>query len=287
MRETFIDAGGIRTRYWEAGSGPPLVLVHGGHFGRHAFSDEWDLAIERLARRFRVLAPDKIGNGHTDNPKRDEDYVIGATVGHLRDFMTALGLDRASVVGHSRGGYCVTRLALESPERVAGLVIVSSATLMIPPNPIYRQWDAKAAAITDERARTRFLLTSNSCEAAHVSESLIDRLLAAQNLPKTREADRKMKDGLFASFSADLVERQKETHAMIRAGRLKAPTLIVWGFNDPSAAWKPIGQDCVDLVMSSHRDTRVHVINRAGHYVHREQPDGFAAAVGDFAARLG
>ena len=63
-----------------------------------------------------MLAIDKIGCGFTDNPPTDADYVIGSVVQHGIDFLAALGIERAHLVGHSRGGYAVARIALERPD---------------------------------------------------------------------------------------------------------------------------------------------------------------------------
>ena len=78
--EQFIDVNGIRTRYFEKGVGPTVVLFHGGHFGSHDAADcaeDWSLNFDGLAERFHVYAVDKIGQGFTDNPQRDEDYTMG------------------------------------------------------------------------------------------------------------------------------------------------------------------------------------------------------------------
>jgi pimeloyl-ACP methyl ester carboxylesterase len=286
MAETrFVDVKGVRTRYFLAGKGEPLILVHGGHFGRKSSAQDWDLNIDPLAERFCVYALDKIGQGHSDNPASDSEYVIGRTVSHLRDFVAALGIGPAHFAGHSRGGYTVTRLAIESPELVKSLTIVSSASLMIPPNPIYREWDRCAKAIENRRDRLRYLVVANSWGQAHITESFLDGLEEMDSHPKCRVAQAKMDAGLFAKFAADLVERQREVHEAVRGGAIKAPTLVAWGYNDPSARFDPIGVDALRLLLPSVPQCEVHVLNQAGHYVYREQPDGFNAALAGFVAR--
>jgi 2-hydroxy-6-oxo-6-(2'-carboxyphenyl)-hexa-2,4-dienoate hydrolase len=72
--ERFIDVDGIRTRYFDKGSGEVLVLFHGSHLGTNDACEsalDWELNFDRLAEWFRVIAVDKLGQGHTDNPKRD------------------------------------------------------------------------------------------------------------------------------------------------------------------------------------------------------------------------
>src|SRR5262245_29629646 len=68
--EKFVDVDGIRTRYFEKGSGPVIVLFHGGHFGSHDAADcadDWSLNFDDLSRWFHIFAVDKIGQGFTDN----------------------------------------------------------------------------------------------------------------------------------------------------------------------------------------------------------------------------
>ncbi len=126
----FVDVKGVRTRYIEAGSGEPLVLYHGAEFPHSATNAEvWGLNIEGLAKSFHVFAVDKLGHGYTDNPKTDQDYTFGAVGRHGYDFLQALGLGPANLVGHSRGGYLVTRIALEHPEAVKNIVIVDSNSI--------------------------------------------------------------------------------------------------------------------------------------------------------------
>jgi pimeloyl-ACP methyl ester carboxylesterase len=90
--EKFIDVNGIRTRYFEKGAGPIVVLFHGGHFGSHDAADcaeDWNLNFDGLAQWFHVYAVDKIGQGYTDNPKRDEDYTMATVVQHAYGFESA------------------------------------------------------------------------------------------------------------------------------------------------------------------------------------------------------
>ena len=292
MEEKYVDVRGIRTRYLEAGTGEPLMLVHGGHFGDISGANTWEPVIDRFAAEsFHVFAIDKIGQGYTDNPKRDEEYVIGTTVQHAYDFLNTMKISGAHVAGISRGGYTVCRLALEHPEVVKTLIIIDSATLMIPPNPFYDEVNKEAALIEDLRERLRFQTANNSFRSEHITEDYVERQVKMEALPKRKEAEAKMRrfpspgktnGGLFLQFKEDLIAKQKETHEWIRAGRIKAPTLIVWGFNDPSAKFDPIGLDTIRLILPSTTNSQVHILNEAGHPCYREQPKAFVAAVTSF-----
>ena len=97
----FFTAGGIETRYYEAGAGEPLVLLHGGQYGAVSAScaEDWEPVFDGLARRFRVIALDMLGQGFTANPRTDDAYVIGSTVGHVVAFMDRLGIEKAHLAG--------------------------------------------------------------------------------------------------------------------------------------------------------------------------------------------
>jgi len=285
MREDYLVVNGVRTRYLEAGHGTPLLLIHGGNFGKEESANDWDTNIEDLGATFHVYAPDKIGCGFTDNPKRDTEFVIGTTVQHAYDFLEAMKIRETHVAGHSRGGYVATRLALEHPEMVKTLTIVDSSTLMTPPNPQYNLWEKEAAKIPDLRQRVRYLVTVNSYSGAHVTDDFVDLMVRIVTLPKSREAVTKMEGGLKHQFREDLVGKQKDTHERIRAGGLKCPTRVVWGFNDPSATMERCGIPCMNLVLPSVPKSEMHILNHAGHFSFREQPTAFNRGLIDFIGR--
>ncbi len=282
MEEKYIEVNGIRTRYLEAGAGEPLLLVHGGHFGMNDSANDWDTVIDGFARDFHVIAPDKIGLGFSDNPRRDRDYLMKTMVQHVYDFLCTVGIDRSHVVGHSRGSYAVIRLALEHPEAVNTLTIVDCGTLVLARNPIYDQWEAEAALIPDKRERTRYSWAANSFSPAHITDDLLDRLLTIDGLPKSQEAVEKMKAGLMQQFKEDLAVEQKETQERIKKGEIKVPTLIAWGYNDPSAKLDPMGYTVLRLFFESTPKCEMHILNQAGHWSFREQPESFVTVVAGF-----
>ena len=238
--------------------------------------------IDIFAKTFHVFAIDRIGSGFTDNPKSDEEYVIGTTVQHIYDFLDTLQIDSCNLVGHSRGGYAVCRLTLEHPEIVKTLVIVASATLMGFPNPIYSEWNRLAALIIDIRDRHRYLAAANSFGNEHITDAFVDVMVEIATLPKSQEAATKMKVKLGLQFLKDLEAKQKETREWLLAGKLKRPTLIVWGFNDPSANFDPVGLSTLQLILPLVPRSEMHILNQAGHYCFREQPNAFVATVTNF-----
>jgi len=131
----FVDAGGIRTHYFDEGAGPVMILMHGGGAGADAYGN-WRGCIPVFAKQFRVIAPDMVGFGHSDKPSPD-DYLYDqpGRNKHLLDFLDALGIKRAHFVGNSMGGATCIGVALERPDVVERLVLMGSAGLPIPPKP--------------------------------------------------------------------------------------------------------------------------------------------------------
>ena len=153
----FVKVGGISTRYFEAGTGPPLVLVHGGQMGSTYNAYHWSLNFDDLAQRFHVYALDKLGQGFTDNPGADADYTMAAAIQHVHDFLRALSIEDAVLVGHSRGALPAIRVAVEDPRRVSVLVILDSNTLPpddpSTPTDFYQRLDAEPPASDEEYVR--------------------------------------------------------------------------------------------------------------------------------------
>jgi pimeloyl-ACP methyl ester carboxylesterase len=114
---------GDRIAYRLAGSGPPLVLIH----GITSSSATWVRVIPSLARNYTVIAPDLIGHGASDKPRGD--YSLGAHASSIRDLLVALGHERASIVGHSLGGGIAMQFSYQFPERCERLALVDSGGL--------------------------------------------------------------------------------------------------------------------------------------------------------------
>lgn len=127
----FVELRGIRTHYVEAGArnAPPLVLLHGGGAGADSIGN-WRYALPLLACDFRVIALDLVGFGRTDKPDpAGYAYSQHERNAHLAEFLTALGLSPAILVGNSMGGATALGVAMEQPELVRALVLMGSAGL--------------------------------------------------------------------------------------------------------------------------------------------------------------
>ncbi len=281
----YVDVEGIRTRYFEKGQGETVVLFHGGNFGSHDAADcaaDWDLNFCGLASWFHVYAVDKLGQGYTDNPRTDEDYTIAAVVKHAYGFLQAMGLKYVHLVGHSRGGYLVARLTLEHPELVKSCIIVDSNTLApgVGRNEIVM---ANPPQPRLSKQSQRWILERYSFSYDHITEEWVEALTRIAMLPKYQEAVVKMESaGLKTTlFLPHLAKQKEETLGRIRDGQLRTPTLVIWGYNDPTATLNQ-GQALFDLIASSEPRSQMHIFNQAGHFTYREHPKKFNDVVRSF-----
>lgn len=129
VKSDYVEAGAYRLHYFEAGSGTPLVLVH----GLGARGEDWQNMIPAMAvRGYHVYAPDLPGYGRS--PRPDASYTISMEEAAAVDFMQSMHLTHADVGGWSMGGWVSMKLALDHPELVNRLVVYDSAGIYFPAN---------------------------------------------------------------------------------------------------------------------------------------------------------
>ena len=159
LRLRHIRIHGHDVGYRMAGEGPGLVLVH----GLTGSSTTWREVMPALTERFTVLAPDLLGHGESAKPRGD--YSLGAFASGVRDLMVALGMERATVVGHSLGGGVAARLGFRSSVRGAE---------------VWRSY----TGLTEIRGRTAFVHTVRSViDVTGQRVSARDRLYLAEEIP--------------------------------------------------------------------------------------------------------
>lgn len=126
FRQDYIDAGGIRTRYVQAGpaGAPTVIMLHGTAGTWEGFCAN----IPAHAEHFNCYAIDMVGSGFSDKP--DVDYEIPVYVAHVRNFMKAVGLTKASLIGVSLGAWIASKLAIDHPEMVDKIVLLAASGLL-------------------------------------------------------------------------------------------------------------------------------------------------------------
>jgi 2-hydroxy-6-oxonona-2,4-dienedioate hydrolase len=274
----WIDVGGIKTRYFEAGEGPPLLLVTGGNFGAGdaaSIVETWDRNFLGLANEFRVIAVDKLGQGHTDNPSSDEAYTMDAVVHHLAGFLGALQVGPTHLVGQSRGAMAACCLTLWYPHLVQSCTLVNTSTLApgIGLNEVFLGGTPHPHFTRDGQ---RWVFERCEVDKRLVDDHFLDEAEHVFALPKYLRSVQKMEDeGLKARlFVPRLRQLKSDTLQRLANGGMGRPTQVVWGTQDHTASVDR-GMDLFHIIARRERNATMHVFNRAGHHPYREHPAQF------------
>jgi 2-hydroxy-6-oxonona-2,4-dienedioate hydrolase len=283
--EKWVDVDGIRTRYFDQGEGERIVFVHGVQMGATDGSSSartWDQNFQVLSRSFNAISLDRLGQGYTDNPVSDADYTMHASVQHVIAVLDRLGKKPYHLVGHSRGGYIVTRIAMERSDLVKTSTCVSSGTLS--PGATRTETATRSRPQPEhDRESIRWYLERYSYNPMIVTDSWIEDSRAIACLDKTKEAASRMRGGglLKAQFAPQLYRQRAETHRWLIEQGMPCPTLIVWGRNDPGAHLDA-GLRLIEMFMQRQKRTEWRLFNRSGHFVFREHPKSFNRLLHDF-----
>jgi pimeloyl-ACP methyl ester carboxylesterase len=216
---TFVEVDGVTLHYRDVGSGSPVVLVHG--FG--ASLESWRAVQDALARTHRVIAVDLKGFGWSSRP--DGDYSPPAEASLVWGVVDALGVaGPVAIAGHSWGSSVVLAMALERPDRVARLVLVS-AYVYDEQVPSFFRWaqqggmgDALFSLYYDERMEERVALAYH--DDRFVTQAKVDAV----------EAEMRRPGSTAAALAA--ARGQRYDALASRYGAVKAPVLVLWGEDD-------------------------------------------------------
>ncbi len=303
----FVDVDGVRTGYFEGGTGEAMVLVHGGGFGSTAhYSNNWRSIFDYLAAHFHVYAVDKLGQGHTDNPQRDADYSMMAVTQHIYRFMETVGIQKVHLVGHSRGALPAVRLAVDHPDMIQTLILFDSNTLAPDdPNVPRRRAPAATQRPAPPPVPTQESIRQFWSSLSHRQEFITDEFVEAEfqisQLPKFREATEKMASlaAEWAQLNPEKIkenprirgrwwydEMKRETFVRLKAGRFNKPTLIIWGFNDPGASYT-LGITLYEIFSAVVDRTELHLFNQCMHYGFLEYPREFSDVMVSFIRNAG
>lgn len=271
-----IDLHGHRAVYRTAGSGPPVVLIHGMiNSSRH-----WEAVARRLAGSHRVIAPDLIGHGDSATPRGD--YSLGAHAASIRDLLAALGVESATIVGHSLGGGVAMQFFYQFPQRTERLVLISSGGLGQEVSPLLR-----GAAVPGSAALLRLATRPRLVGALAAGGSnlrargnsggvylqAIARALGPLQEPGSQRA-------FLQTLRAVIDIHGQRVSARDRLYLLgEMPTLIVWGGRDRTIPSRH-GEEAAEAIPNCRFET----LPRAAHFPNIEDPEALAAVLGDFLA---
>jgi pimeloyl-ACP methyl ester carboxylesterase len=274
----FVELDGLRLHLAEAGAGPPLLLLHG--WPQHWWC--WRHLIPRLAKQYRVLAPDLRGFGWSDAPVGD--YAKCTFAADILALLDLEGLDRVKVIGHDWGGYTAFLLALSHPERVERLLALD----ITPPwpgrlgprqlaLPLLASYQALLATpILGQRLLTgsphfvRALIRAGSGPAAHWTAQELDVYAdVLRDRARARASSACYRTFLTRELAGHI------GHVGHEPSRLRVPSLLLMG-----------SRSAIQLILdpAPEANLRIETIRGAGHFLPEEAPTEVLALAEDWFA---
>lgn len=272
----YAEIDGVTVAYVDSGgSGRPLVFVH----GLSSYTGFWEKQIPAFAALgYRVIALDLPGYGASDRPDAPCDPPWYAGV--VRGLMDHLGLEQATILGHSMGGQIALTLALDAPERVSRLVLSAPAgfeRFSVGERDWMRAyWHERRALEADEDA-----VYANFRMNFAAWDEGVERLVSE----RVRMAGTPAFAGTSVAVSRSVVG-MLEHPVLERLGEIRAPTLIVFGQDDrliPNPVFHGGSTErFAREAASAIPGAALEMISGAGHMVHHDRAEAFNAVVSDW-----
>jgi len=268
-----IKAGEIELAIAEAGTGGrPLLLLHGFTGAKEDFT-EW---LEPLAGcGWHVVAPDLRGHGESSKPASEDAYSLAIMAGDAFALADALSWSRFVLLGHSMGGMVAQVMALSSPERLDGLVLMDTA-----PGPLEGVDTSEAeAVIAIARERGIDALADILAKRDSPLDSEAHKRLLAQRPGYAEFGERKLRASspyLYASMVPQMVRHQTNRLAALATLDASLPVLVIVGEQDTPF------QAPSERMARAIPGARLSVIGDAGHSPQFENPEGWWDALSKF-----
>ena len=263
----FVRIGSQNIRYIDAGTGTPLVFIHG--FGSSIFS--WRKNLDPLSKHLRVCALDLPGFGYSDKPL-NADYTIDAYADFIIQFMDKMRIKKAVLVGHSLGGGIALLTSLKYPSRVQSLILLDTEAYPIKPPLMLTVAKLPGIRSVIHRAIGEWVIRI-SLKRSYDDHTLItDRLVDEYYRPFLTENGKIVPIKVLQAMD---FEKLKELPRRYRRIRKKA--LIIWGKEDRISR--------IHLAHKLKKDLRnsiLMIIPASGHLVQEEKPEVVNRAILNF-----
>jgi 2-hydroxy-6-oxonona-2,4-dienedioate hydrolase len=263
----FYDAAGVRTRSIEAGTGYPVIMLHG--VGGHA--EAFARNVVPLAAKFNARTIDYYGHGLTDFGTLP--FSKDAFVKHLIDFMDAAGIERAHLIGESLGGWIALWTAIEHPDRVGKVIYTVGAYIKVP---VGEATAAKTAAGMAELKRLSMQFVDDPTR-----ENVHKRLRWLFHKPD-REITPELVDLRWALYqkrlnmptSAVTIGSSADELTPEVLARIPCPVLFLWTDHNPTQQI-----EAAEKAMTYVRDAEFALIEDSAHWPQWEHPEEFNRVV--------
>jgi len=260
-----VQTGMFTTNYHDQGNGDPVVMLHGSGPGVSAWAN-WNKVMPILAAKYRILAPDMAGFGFTER-KEGVVYNMDTWVKQTIDFMDAMKVDKASLVGNSFGGALALAIAVKYPERVNKLVLMGSMGVSFP----ITYGLAKIWGYTPSFENMKELLDIFAYDRSIVNDDLAMMRYESSKKPGFQESFSSM----FPAPRQEGVEKMAANEIYLR--NIKNETLIVHGRED-----QVIPTETSYRLINMLENAELHIFGKCGHWTQIEKAQKFADLVINF-----
>jgi 4,5:9,10-diseco-3-hydroxy-5,9,17-trioxoandrosta-1(10),2-diene-4-oate hydrolase len=269
-----VDVGGFRLHFYEAGDGPPVVMLHGGGPGASAWGN-FGRNLPVFAEHYRTLLVDQPGFGDSDRPEITTQYFI-FSADALLGLLDKLGIERAHLVGNSLGGGTAVRFALRHPDRAGRLVLMAPGGLnlnVFSPDPTegIKRLYAFAAPPGPSKEKLADFLRTLVFDPSMITDELVDERLQHASAPESLRA--------MASMGASFTRPETFEEGLLwrEVYRLRQRVLLIWGREDRV---NPLDGALAALKLIPRAE--LHVFGRCGHWAQLERFDEFNRLTMDF-----
>ena len=261
-----VDAPGYRIHYNEAGTGDPVIFLHGSGPGATSYSN-FVQNFEHFARDYRVLLMDQPGYGKTDQVKNPG---ASANARCVKDLMDTLGIEKASIVGNSMGGMTAMTFAVDYPERLDKMVMLGSPGSLS--GWLFATWPSEGIKARDESFRNpsiesiRKFIEIMVYDASFLTEELLQQRYEAMLATKDnmQTLDQAARSGGARDLSAEIP-------------KIAAPTLLLHGRDD-----RVVPFEGSVALLGRMQNARLVAFNKCGHWVQYEKASEFNWIVSGF-----
>lgn len=265
-----IQTKNWKLRYYEAGEGHPLILIHGSGPGATGWSN-FSGNIEALAKHFHVYALDMPGWGDSQACTKETLDHTGATI----EFMDALGIEKAALVGNSMGGIVTLSVAVEHPHRVSHVVTMGSGSSPMPK--LFSAGDGPTEGL--KYLQQAYRTPTPEAMMALVNIMVFDKTFATPELCKARSDAAMGRPDHLENFLGMLAKGGpiNQWAPMERLMQMQIPALLIHGRDDRVVPYEH------SLILCAHiPNSRLVLMNRCGHWAMIEHAAEFNRLVTDF-----
>jgi len=276
LTEHTITVGGRKIFVAEAGTGPAVMLLHGGGPGASGVSN-YSRNIDALAKRHRVLVPDMPGYGRSSKGI-DKSDPFGCLADAMRGLLDELSISTAHLIGNSYGGAAALRLALDTPSRVGKLVLMGpggiGTTRGLPTAGLTNLLAYYGGTGPSREKLADFIRNYLVYEGDSVPDELIDlRYVASIDPEVVADPPLRRPSGPFALRTLWRMDLTRDS----RLASLQTPTLILWGRDDKVN--RPSGGPMLQNILPN---AELVMTSRTGHWMQWERADLFNQMVDEF-----